>query len=65
VGNELDDLTLGDAADLIQVQATLALDVFRIFRWTKKCVGNHPDGRLRAAPTHRQHEFPIGRHSIQ
>jgi hypothetical protein len=52
VGNELDHLAFGNAADLIQVQATLALDVFGIFRRTKKGVGNHSDGGYGGA-THR------------
>ena len=38
---KLHDLPLGDAADLIQVQAALALDGFRIFRGTRKGVANH------------------------
>ena len=56
--------TFGNATDLIQVQAALALNFFRILRRPKKSVGNHDDGS-NGGSTHRQHEFPIRRYGIQ
>src|SRR6267154_608312 len=42
--DQLDDLAFGDAADLIQVQAALTLNFFRILRGTKKGISDHDDG---------------------
>jgi hypothetical protein len=62
--DQFDDLAFSDAADLIQVQAALALNFFRIFRGPKESVSNHDDGG-NSGTTHRQHEFPIRRYCIQ
>jgi hypothetical protein len=42
--DEFDDLAFRDAADLVQMQAALALDFLRVFRGAKKSVCNHQDG---------------------
>src|SRR5580704_5980568 len=62
--DQLNNLTFGNAADLVQVQPALALDFLRIFRGTKKGVGDHADGG-NSSTAHSQHEFPIRRYCIQ
>ena len=57
---EFDDLAFGDAADLIQVQAALALDVFGSSVRAKKCVGDHGDRGDRGAAPWPAITFPIG-----
>jgi hypothetical protein len=55
---ELHDLALGDAADLIEMEAPFALDVFRGLRRPEESVSDHGQSRDRRA-THRNDEFPI------
>src|SRR5262249_41734754 len=57
---ELDDLPLGDAANLIQVQAAPAFDGFRLLLRTKEGISNHGDGGD-GSPAHRESHFPIGK----
>jgi hypothetical protein len=57
-------LTFRNPPDLVQMQATLALNVFGSLRRAKKRVRNHYNGGYCRA-THRKYEFPIGRDCIQ
>jgi hypothetical protein len=58
VSDKLDHLAFGDAADLIEMQAALALDFFGLFRGAEKGVSDHGDGGKGSA-THGQQQFPI------
>jgi hypothetical protein len=61
---QFDDLPFGDSADLIEVQAALALGFFRINRGTKKCVGDHHDSRD-GDSSNGSDQFPINDHAFQ
>ena len=61
---KLDHLTLGDAADLIEVQTALAFNRFFVLNGTSKGVKNHKDGGNGGA-THREYEFRIRRQDNQ
>jgi hypothetical protein len=56
--DELDYLAFGDAADLIQMQAALALDFFGFLGGPKKGISNHGEGGKRGA-THGEQQFPV------
>ena len=62
--NEVDNRTLGDAPDLIQMEAALALFCFRVTLGTEKCVHNHGDSRDGCA-THGKRELPIFEQNYQ
>jgi hypothetical protein len=62
--DEVDDLALSDAANLIQMKAALAFLGFRVHGRAEKGVNNHGNGGKGRA-THGQHEFPIGKQSFQ
>src|SRR4029077_16906103 len=55
---QFDDLALRDATDLIQVETTPALGVFRFFRRSKKGVGYHGDG-CNSGASHGENKFPV------
>src|SRR5580658_4714454 len=61
---QLDDLTLRNSPDLIQVQAPPALHVLGLFRRTKKSIGDHHDRRNGRAG-HCQNKFPVCEQSFQ
>jgi hypothetical protein len=62
--DEFDNLPFGDASNLIQVQAPLALGLFGIHGGAHEGIGNHGDGSdCGAAESER--EFPIGQKRIQ
>src|SRR5262249_41645728 len=52
------NLPFGDASNLIQVQASFALDVFGMFRGPKESISDHGNRRDRSN-AHREDEFPI------
>jgi hypothetical protein len=57
--DDVDNLTFGDAADLIELKAALALKIFGRFSGTKEGVGDHGDcNDSRSA--HAQCHFQIG-----
>jgi hypothetical protein len=57
--DEFDDLAFGDAADLIEIEASFALEVFGRFGGTEECVGDHRDGGD-SCSAHAQRYFQIG-----
>jgi hypothetical protein len=62
--DELDNLAFGDASNLIQVQAPLALGLFGVHGGAYEGIGNHGDGSDCGA-TEGKREFPIGQKRIQ
>src|ERR1700722_1992551 len=56
--DDVDDLAFGDAADLIELKATLTLEVFGWFRGPKERVGNNCD-RGDGGHSHTQRNFQI------
>ncbi len=57
--DDVNNLTFGDAADLVELQAALALDVFGRFGGAKESVGHHRDGGD-GGDSHTKRYFQIG-----
>ena len=61
---QLDDLPFGDAANLIEMQAALALGFIGIDGRTEKSVGDHGERGDRRTP-HSQHKLPFSEQCFQ
>jgi hypothetical protein len=62
--DDVDDLAFGDAADLIELKAAFALDVFGWFSGAKESVGNHRYG-CDGGNAHPERYFQIGEYEKQ